>query len=349
MPITLDRLTQHCQQPLKPFYVVTGDELYLTDQAVKTLCNAAKQQHFSEKQIFYIDNVKDWGPTWQAIHTQSLFAEKRIVVIRTTLKALSKTTHQQIIDYCQQPDINTLIIMVLPKLKSNQLSQAWLKAIEKIGEIVTAWPISRSQLPSWISQRCRQYGMNITPSACQWLCDQIEGDAGLAAQEVEKLYCLYGLPAKSKNQTITLNETHLRDYVVDAARFDVYTLTDSCLTGDIKRSLRIVAALKAEGCELTFINWAIPRMLRQLIMLHQAGPSHFAKTCQQQGIWQKQQPLFQQALQRLSLADCLACLQSCQQLDECIKGICKQNPWQRLQLICANLCGLSIIKDSDAK
>lgn len=344
MSLTLDRLGQQCQQRLKPFYVVTTDELYLADQAVKTLCKAAKQQGFDETQRFHLDNVKDWPPTWQAIHTQSLLSDKRIVIIRATIKALNKTAQQQIQEYCAACDANVLVVLVLPKLKSNQLNQAWVKTVEKVGEVVTAWPISREQLPNWISTRCQQYGMRITPTASRWLADNIEGDAGLAAQEVEKLYCLYGLPAKANGESVTIDETHLRDTIVDAARFDVYGLTDACLSGDFERGQRILNTLKSQTSELTLINWALARLLRQLLALHQAGPQGFAQTCQSQGIWKKQQSQFQQACQRLSHANCLDALLACQRLDESIKGLGERDPWQWVEEICAKLCGLAIIE-----
>ncbi len=67
MSITPDQLFRQLQKQLMPLYTITGDELLLAMEAADAIRNHARQNGYTERDIFTVDHRFDWSSIqrWQ--------------------------------------------------------------------------------------------------------------------------------------------------------------------------------------------------------------------------------------------------------------------------------------------
>jgi DNA polymerase-3 subunit delta len=160
------------------------------------------------------------------------------------------------------------------------------------------------------------------------LASRTEGNLLAAAQEIEKLYVLYG--------AVKLTNQQIIDVVADSSRYDVYKLVDTVLSANVKRIFKVLSGLQAEGVAAPIILWALTREARVLIKVQQAiaqGQSR-AFAYKNNQIWDKRQQLVESVLNRLKQADLNNILVLSAQADRQIKGQQAGDSWETLLAIC---------------
>ena len=91
----------------------------------------------------------------------------------------------------------------------------------------------------------------------QFLADMVEGNLLAAQQEVRKLALLFP-PGK-----LTLEA--VEPAVADVARYDVFKLGETLLSGDRARFVRMLQGLEGEGVAPPLVLWAIAEEIRTLL------------------------------------------------------------------------------------
>jgi len=193
-----------------------------------------------------------------------------------------------------------------------------------VGAVIQVWPVERSRLPAWISQRARKLGLRLSPATAEWMADRVEGNLLAADQEVRQLVLLLGKGSAA--------DAAVRDAVASNPRFDVFRLADALLAGQESRALRILDGLRAEAAAPSLILWAISRDLGLLAKLKFASRNGTvaAPVWKRHGVWQRRQPLVRRALQRLEAACVAELLVQAAETDRVIKGVESGNPWRHL-------------------
>ena len=330
MKLPFQQLEAHLTKNLAPLYIVSGDEPLLVQEAIDLIREAANKSGFTERTRIQVES--DWGNQLYA-NTQSfsLFATKRLLELDLTNVKLNAATSKTLQEVAQQLSSDTLLLIRIHKLDSKVEKNAWFQALEKKGAVIAIWPIPIDQLPQWIMQRAKKIKLNITKPAAEILATQVEGNLLAAAQEIEKLALLQTgdiIDAKTIENTVT-----------DNAHFDIFTLVDCALSGNHKRSLRILENLCAEDTEPVLVLWALTREIRMLAdIAKQTKQGHplsslFAKF----RIWEKRQPSVRAFLQRQSQQTCWGLLAQAAQIDRMIKGAEKGNVWDSLQRLVLSL------------
>jgi DNA polymerase-3 subunit delta len=326
MKLPFQQLETHLAKTLAPLYLVSGDESLLVQEATDAIRAAALKKGFAERVRISTESASEWGNELFA-NTQSLslFSMQRILELDLTNVKLNAANSKLLQEVAQQLSTDTLLLIRVHKLDSKAEQSAWYQALEKKGVAIPIWPIALEQLPQWILQRAKKLQLTMTPAAAQRLAQQVEGNLLAAAQEIEKLSLL--------QLSGTIDVPMIEEAVVDHAHFDIFTLVDSALSGNRKRSLRILENLAAEDIEPTLVLWALTRELRTLAEIAKqtkqgaALSSLFGKY----RIWEKRQPSVRAFLQRHSQQTCWDCLSDAAQIDRMIKGAEVGNVWDALQ------------------
>ncbi len=330
MKVYADRIHNELKKGLAPVYLISGDETLLVNECADAIRATCKQQGFSERELFHTDSPGfDWEQVIQSMNSMSLFAERKLVEIRCPKQ---KPNHKTLLDYVQQPNPDTVLLIISAKLDASSQRTKWFKSLESKSLFIPVWPLEGQALGQWLNQRCQKAGLNLNSGALQILQDRIEGNLLAASQEIEKLRLLFD------DQPI--DETRLTEAVTDSARYNVFALTDKALLGDAAGTLKILQGLRDEGTAETAILWALTRELRILISTRLALDSgeQINWALKKQGVWEKRQPLFQQALKRLPLQHLHQLLKQASQIDLSIKGMAQHSPWNELQDLCMQLC-----------
>lgn len=341
MKLSASQLERHLKGRLAPVYIVSGDDLLLTQEATDSIRKAARQQGFDERQVFHVDAQFDWGLLLEASASLSLFTQRRLLELRLPSAKPGDKGAAALLDYLQHLNPDNLLLINLPRLDGAAQKTKWAKALLESPQVqfINLWPIEATQLPRWLAQRLNQKGMTATPDALALLAERVEGNLLAAAQEVDKLALLI-------TERGVVDVPLVQACVSDSARYSLFDLLDSLLAGRASHALHSLRGLRAEGTEAPIILWGISRELRLLNQLayqqHQGIPLDTALAQVRPPVWDKRRPLIQKALERTPSSYWNLWLQHAQYLDACIKGQADGDPWLGLEHLVLTMAGVKL-------
>ena len=327
MKLKAEQLSQHLSKTLLPIYIFSGDEPLIIQECSQQVHEAATQRGFVDKKIYQVETGFDWQALFESANSLSLFSTQQRIDLRIPMGKPGDKGHKALLEYSKNPNPDTLLLITFPKLEASALKSKWFKALENGGAHIQVWPLESHQFLPWLKQRAAKLQLTLSPDAFEFLASQVDGNLLAASQELEKLRLL--------DQEKTIDLAMIENSVGNSARYDAFQLSDSCLQGDLKRSITILQNLKLEGAEPTLILWSLSKDIRALYELltaqHQSVPLNNA--FKKQGIWPKRQKLFHQALSSHSIKSCQQLLNQAFKVDKSIKGVSTQGPWLELSLL----------------
>lgn len=334
MKVSPQQLQQHLVKQLLPIYLIYGNEPLQRGEASDRVRASAKSAGFAAREVLDVDSGFLWEKFSQASNSLSLFAEKRIIDLRILLTSPGKSGGKLLLQYTQNPPDDTILLISCGKLPGSVQKTAWFQALEKIGLIVQVWPLIGPQFLRWLASRSKARGMRIDQAGIKLLSTRVEGNMLAAAQEIDKLFVLYGAEQ--------IGAERILEAVGDSARFDVFALVDSALQGDAVRVYQILASLRREGVALPVVLWALTREIRALAQISYAvergKPLEVA--LRNRKIWEKRKPLLKRALSRCKTQNLRSMLQSGAKLDRMIKGQETGDAWNSVLSLCMGLVGV---------
>lgn len=324
MRLKPEQLAKSLQDRLAPVYLVSGDEPLQLGELADDIRSAAKQAGYTARQLLVAESGFDWRLFLAESSTLSIFADRKLIDLRLPSAKPGTEGSQALIEYCRRPPEDSVLLISAGKLTAAAQKSRWFQALEQLGVFVQVWPLLGSDLLQWLQRRCRRKKMTIEPDALKVLSSRTEGNLLAAAQEIDKLFMLYGAA------TITLQQVEAS--VADLARFDVFQLVDSLLCGDFVRGDKILNELKAEAAAPTMILWALSRELRNLYAIDdelRQGAQQDRVLAKYQ-VWGSRKSVVLRAVRRIRVADIERMLQSCGRIDRQIKGRLCGDAWESL-------------------
>ncbi|NOT11249.1 MAG: DNA polymerase III subunit delta [Methylococcaceae bacterium] len=336
MRLKPEQLSASLQKRLVPVYLITGDEPLQMGELADAIRKTARQQGYESREVISVDNGFAWGQLSFSANSLSLFAEKKIIDLRIPSGAPGVDGSKALIAYCERLPEDNLLLITAGKIASSAFKSRWLETVDKTGIIVQVWPLESHDLLRWLQQRMQQRGLSTEPEGIKILASKIEGNLLAAAQEIEKLYVLYGEGKLSAQQIL--------DVVADSSRYDVFKLVDALLAQDIDRIVKILFGLQAEGMAAPVVLWALTREARMLIKIRQALSQGQSKDVvfKSNQIWDKRRPLVDNALIRLTENVLNKILTLGAKADRQIKGQQQGDAWESMLEICLKFASVEI-------
>lgn len=306
---------------LAPVYVVGGEEWLLVEEAIDQIRLAARQQGYTEREKLHVDKGFDWSQLLMASASLSLFASKRLLEIRIPTSAPGKEGGQAITELANNPPPDTIVLVILGKLERGTRNSKWYKSLDQAGVSVECWPVDANRLPGWIKQRLQAKGLRPTPSAVELLCSRVEGNLLAAKQEIDKLsLSLSTNKSDQTNSGQTISDQDIADAVSSSARYDIFSLIDASLEGDIPRVARMLKGLQDEGAEPIMLNAMFTRELRTLADLRHKIDNGQNLNAVLNSVWGKRKPIVGNALKRYNSTRLQGLLLRAGQVDRIAKG-----------------------------
>ncbi len=321
------------QRALTPVYLVCGDEPFQMDESCAAIRAAAHARGYTEREVLTANKDFDWNTLWQVAHSPSLFATRRLIELRLATGKPGAAGGAALLEYTSGPGADTLLLVIAPKLDAQTQKSKWFGALEQAGVVIQIWPVEAKALPGWIGRRLATRGIQASSEVYGLLAERAEGNLLAAAQDIEKLYLLYGASKLDMEQAAAA--------VADSARFDIYDLVDAAASGDIARAARILNGLRDEGVEPVLVLWAVARELRSLAGMAYES-EHGARLEQiytKYKIWEKRKPIVQRALQRHNTRVWHGLLQRAARTDRIVKGLASGDAWDELSALSLAMAG----------
>ena len=343
MKVRPEQLDSHLQSALAPVYIVSGDEALLVQEAADAVRAAARAQDYATRDLLHVERNFDWNSLLDTADTLSLFAERRIIELRMPNGKPGKDGGKALIEYCQRPPEDTLLLIITGKLDASTQKTKWYTTLEKTGVAVTIWPMEGNRLPAWLGQRMREHGMQADAAALDLLAERVEGNLLAASQEIEKLHLLHG------EGRIRVED--IADAVTDNARFDIYRLMDTALQGDAVKTARMLTGLRQEGIEAVLVLWVISREIRSLASMAadcapvgggRPDPAMIDQAMTQARVWQRRKALTKKALLRHGPKRWQAFVCAAAHADKVLKGQAPGNVWDELLQLSLAVAGNTV-------
>lgn len=344
MLIPSSQLPAHLAKGIRSLYTLMGDEPLLQQEARDALRDRARQEGFTERQVFTVSGAHfDWSAVLAAGQSQSLFADRQMVEVRLPSGKPGKEGGQalQQIAEAAASQTDVLTIVTLPRLDSAQIKSAWFAALESHGVVIRLDGVERPQLPAWIAQRLQVQGQRVAAGeegqrTLLFMADRVEGNLLAAHQEIQKLGLLYPPGELSSDQ--------VESAVLNVARYDPFKWVEAILDGRPERVMRMLDGLQAEGTAPVMVHWALAEDLRALwrIKTSTAAGKPLPMALREQRVWGPREKRFERVLPRLSLAELERWVAQAHQVDGIVKGLrhpdWPQDPWQALLALAMPAC-----------
>jgi DNA polymerase III subunit delta len=328
MRIKPEQLGVALKKSLAPVYFISGDEPLQLGEIADAIRKAAKKAGFENREILSAETGFEWNQLAFTADSYSLFADKKIIDLRLPSGTPGIDGSKALIAYCERLPEDTILLVTAGKIASSALKTKWLEALDKKGVVIQVWPLEGSDLMRWLQQRSELRGLHIETEGLRILASRIEGNLLAAAQEIEKLYVLYG--------NVNLSSQQITDAVADSSRYDVFKLMDSVLAASVGRILKVLSGLRSEGVATPIVLWALTREARVLIKMKLAisqGQNREVVFKNNQ-IWDKRKQRVSNALSRLSDSDLNNILVLSAKADRQIKGQESGDAWETLLALC---------------
>jgi len=324
MRIKLEQLSQHLQKQTASLYTLFGNEPLLILEAADLIRVHARQQGYTERELFTVDQHFDWSDLLNAGSNLSLFGDRKIMDIRIPSGKPGKEGGKAIETYCNALPPDTLTLITLPRIDKQGQATKWFKALETTSMLIPVYAIERDQLPGWIGQRLARQQQKADSETLQFLADQVEGNLLAAHQEIQKLALLY------PDGNLTFDQ--VKDVVLNVARYDVYQLTDAMISANTARYTRVLTGLQGEGAAPLLILATLAEQFRQLIIIRKGLDSGQppAQLLQAARVWGDRQKSTLAAAKRSNLQLLMQGLSDAAKTDRIIKGVAQGDIWNEL-------------------
>jgi len=332
--VSPDSLGPALDRGLSSTYLVTGAEPLLIAEACDAIRARARADGYGEREVHFVERGFDWAAFAADTSNLSLFSNLRLIELKLsgTLDAEASKALQAL---AERPPVDT-VLLISGTVERKALKNAWIAAFERAGILVVTEPVTRRELPGWISRRLASRDVTIDAAAAELIADRVEGNLLAAQQEIERIALTMPGGRVGVDEVGAL--------VADSARYDVFELAAAAFSGQAGRALRILAGLRAEGEEPPLILWALLNDLRAVSRVAQRLETQRSidDALRAEQVWSNRQGPVRAALQRLRRPAIDALLVAAAQVDRLAKGSLRGDAWVALESLVARIAGVPL-------
>jgi DNA polymerase-3 subunit delta len=305
-------------------------------EACDLIRGALHDQGFTERDLFHVESSFDWQQLLYSASSMSLFGDRKLIELRMPTGKPGNQGGSILQEYVERLSADRVLLIVTDRLDRASQNTNWFKRVSGAGAYVEVRQIELKQLAGWLNERIRQGGMSADREAVYALMEKVEGNLLAAVQEIERIRLITGGGR--------IDVGAVTDGVGDSSRYTIYGLVDAALSGNGKRTLRILQGLQDEGTAVLQIAFVLGREIRQLVkMSAEAGSGRqIDNVMRNNGVWSSRTAMVGAALRRHGPARFEQMLLQLARLDKLAKGAEGENPWDLLQEIAARLAGIRI-------
>jgi DNA polymerase-3 subunit delta len=313
-----DKLSKSSFLPL----LVSGDEPYQHMLACDMFRARAKELGFTERKILTLETGFDWAELEYEQSNMSLFGERTLIDLRIPNGKPGATGSKAIVNFIKNIHEDVALLIQVPRLDRNGINSAWVKALDKAGNVLRVWPLNEVETRNWIQKKLQAKGLTATSDVVSYITQQVEGNLLAAMQEIEKISLV------SENDKLDIKTIH--KLLTNSSHYSLNELMDVVVKGDAARIIRIISGLKKEDVAPPLLLWGLTEQVRMLV---ETKPNQVVRKNMRQDILHRLSTTHQQNtdVSQVRLNSKYSdLLKQCARVDRVIKGRAFGDPWQEL-------------------
>ena len=244
--------TARNDDPLAPLTLAVGQEELLLDRAVRQVVAAAKAAD-PDTDVRQLDAVDVQGGTLAELTSPSLFAERKVVVIRQA-QDLSADAVKEVKAYLAAPVEEVTLVLVHA---GGAKGKALLEAARKAGarEVACAKVTKPADRVAFVRGEFRAAGRSASPAACQALVDALGSDLRELASACAQL---------TADVEGTIDEAVVARYYTGRAEASSFTVADRAVEGRTAEALEALRWALATGVAPVLVTSALAQGVRAI-------------------------------------------------------------------------------------
>jgi DNA polymerase-3 subunit delta len=239
--------------PLKPAYLILGDDLPKVESALRRLKARIVAQSGSDLNIDEFNAAAAGGlEVVNAANTLAFLGGTRLVLVQQ-VQAWLKADKEVVAGYLRSPAPDACLALVAEKLAPGDVLRA---AMEKHGEVLEFPAPREGQLPQWLAQEAARARMNLSMEQARLMVQRCGDNQSILLRELEKLQIYTdGRPVTGDDIRLLTTAT------VEASIFD---LLDSLALGRGSAAFSAADDLLASGERTEVLFYRILRHFQNL-------------------------------------------------------------------------------------
>ncbi|QIW16405.1 DNA polymerase III subunit delta [Pasteurellaceae bacterium RH1A] len=316
-----EALAPNLERGLSPFYLLTGQDLLLVNEAKDAIVKAARQQDFDEKSEVTVASDTKWEDLIEQAQSNGLFFSRQILILNLP-ESLTVAQQKWLAELTALIHPDLLFIFHLPKFSKAVEKQGWLTQIEAQTIQINCQTPDMTKLPNWIQHRAKAMQLNLDREAIQLLAYSYEGNLLALKQAMQMLQLQFSQEA--------IGLQRAKEVVEQSAQFTPFQWIDALLEGKPARAQRILNHLRAEEVQTVVLLRILQKELITLLELTRS-PNPILNSHQplyagnlraefdRLKVWQNRRGLYQQAINRLTYHKLYQLIQKLADLERLVK------------------------------
>lgn len=254
------------KQTLASIYLVLGQESTLINEAKDLFKNYLSPDEATMNYASYDLETTSISQALDDAASAPFFGDRRIVLLQNPIfltgeKSKAKVEHdlQAFIDYCQNPQLTTTLVVIAPYAKLDERKKI-TKALKNTATLVDVKKLTEQQIRPKVIAFLANQNLSIEPAAMTLLLNKTHGDYSKIMAELPKL-CLQSYQDKiiTSNTVKALISSSLED--------DVFTIVPNVLNKKTTEAMRIYQELVLQKQDPIMINAILLSQFRLLIQV----------------------------------------------------------------------------------
>jgi DNA polymerase III subunit delta len=217
----------------QPGYLLVSSDYFLHLEALSLVKNLVPpgEREFNFHSFDLLSSEGDKLPFEQildVLNTASFFNGRKFVIIENIQKLLKKDM-LKLEAYLLNPSAGSTVIL----LNSGALKKELKEKLKAAKQIVL--DIREREIPSWLQERARMKGFDLSEGAALYLLGIVGPDLGMLSSEIDKLM----LAGHSK-----IEKSNINDIVEGKRTYSAFALIDAIKARDAEKAFMIYSVLK---------------------------------------------------------------------------------------------------------
>lgn len=223
-------------EPLRPAYLIMGDDGPQVELALKRLRRRISQESGTELNIDEFNaQPGNASQVVSAANTMAFLAGTRLVLVHGA-QAWNKADKERMAAYLRSPAPDACLALVADKLPATDPLR---KGVQATGTVLEYWAPKKEDLIKWLQKQARKVNLELGGPVARLLVQRVGEHQHVLLREVEKL------AAYKDGEPVTAEDVELlSSRTLEAS---VFALTDALATGSAARAFSVLEELYASG------------------------------------------------------------------------------------------------------